>query len=281
MPTQTPSLIMPRIQIPTGYETQELSLERKRKIAQALMEQGMGQTKYNNWGEVVGALAQAWAGKSMLKDNDKAQAGLNTQIATDYRAKSDEAMHLMQEVDSGRLPIGEAVAKVQGDPILMEIAKPLIEAWASKIGMQGKLLKSGDSFITEARGLQEGHERASPKDSVIRNPDNPDQIQINPVAATANMASSGHPPMPGTGAMSMDFAHPQVPVSLGAPAPAPTSPDIPAPALQRLRSNPTPQEIQMFEEAFGPGSAKKALNLGGPTAQPSGGFSAAFPTGGR
>jgi hypothetical protein len=62
--------------IPTGYEGLQSSVQRKRRIGEALMAQGLKGPGDNvrSWAQVLGSLAQTWAGKSIQKDADKEEA---------------------------------------------------------------------------------------------------------------------------------------------------------------------------------------------------------------
>jgi hypothetical protein len=55
--------IRPKFTLPTGYENEQLKAERKRKIAQALLERGLAnQPNMQSWMQVLGQMAQAGAG---------------------------------------------------------------------------------------------------------------------------------------------------------------------------------------------------------------------------
>jgi len=68
--------------IPTGYEGLQQSVQRKRQIGQALMQQGLAGPGANvrSWAQVLGSLAQTWAGKSIQKDADKEEASIAEKI---------------------------------------------------------------------------------------------------------------------------------------------------------------------------------------------------------
>jgi hypothetical protein len=68
--------------IPTGYESLQGSVARKRRIGEALMQQGMAgpQGDVRSWAQLLGSLAQTWAGKSIQKDADKEEASIQEQI---------------------------------------------------------------------------------------------------------------------------------------------------------------------------------------------------------
>jgi hypothetical protein len=82
--------------IPTGYEGLQQGVARKRKIADALMQQGLEGpgSGARSWAQLLGSMAQAWAGKSIQKDADKAEAEVNQKIQAamlDARQKFDAA----------------------------------------------------------------------------------------------------------------------------------------------------------------------------------------------
>lgn len=74
--------------IPTGYEGLQNSVSRKRKIADALMSQGLAGpgAGARSWAQLLGSLAQTWAGKSIQKDADKEEAGIQEKIQADVAA---------------------------------------------------------------------------------------------------------------------------------------------------------------------------------------------------
>jgi len=59
--------------VPTGYEGLQSQAASKRKIAEALLAQGLAGpgASARSWAQVLGSMAQAWAGKSLQKDADK------------------------------------------------------------------------------------------------------------------------------------------------------------------------------------------------------------------
>ena len=57
--------------IPTGYEGLQSQAATKRKIAESLLASRMPDNA-RSWAQVLGHIAEAWAGKSLQKDADKA-----------------------------------------------------------------------------------------------------------------------------------------------------------------------------------------------------------------
>lgn len=96
-----------RLLPPSPYETSLEGIARKRKIAQSLMESGMKGpgADARSWTQLLGSLAQAWAGKSIEKDADKKAAGIREAQAADYSSKNAQIAALMADPKKNRAEI--------------------------------------------------------------------------------------------------------------------------------------------------------------------------------
>lgn len=87
----------PTLNIPLGYESQQREIARRNELAQAMLSQGLRQDdNMVSPVQVLGHLAQAWAGRSMQKDADKQQSGLDDQIKADYTSRLQALAQAMQ-----------------------------------------------------------------------------------------------------------------------------------------------------------------------------------------
>jgi hypothetical protein len=101
--------------IPTGYEGLQSRVDNKRKIADALLAQGLqAHNDFISPFQLLGQLGQVWAGKSLQKDADKAQVGLNDQRVQAYKAKAAEAAADLK----GGMSLADFTAKWGADPVL-------------------------------------------------------------------------------------------------------------------------------------------------------------------
>lgn len=140
---------------PTGYEGLQEQIARRRKMGDALLQAGIAGPGANaqSWAQVLGSLAQAWMGKSMTKDADKKEAGLNQQRMQDYAA---ENQLFDQDIKAG-IPVDQMISKYGGHPLLAERMKPLVEAYTNNLKNKGTVegapidLKGPDGFGTYNR----------------------------------------------------------------------------------------------------------------------------------
>jgi len=138
--------------IPTGYEGLEQSVQRKRKIADALMAQGLQGpgAGARSWAQLLGSLAQTWAGKSIQKDADKEQS----EIDAKRQAAVQEANAAFEaDLAAGAQP-SQIVQKYGSNPWLKERMKPFEDAMAQGLknqqeyGDPKEMLGPDGKFIT-------------------------------------------------------------------------------------------------------------------------------------
>lgn len=112
--------------IPTGYEGLQQSVQRKRQIGQALMQQGLAGPGANvrSWAQVLGSLAQTWAGKSIQKDADKEEASIAEKIKAEV-AQANQGLEA--DIAAGLGPRG-IVAKWGGNQWTKDRVEPFAKA---------------------------------------------------------------------------------------------------------------------------------------------------------
>lgn len=176
----------PTLRIPTGYEGLQRKSESRRKIADAMLQSGLSGPGPNatSWTQLLGSLAQAWAGKSMQRDADKMDAELGEKIRADYTNRLGAFYE-----DAKTLPKDQLVQKYQGDPMLTDALEPYKDAWAGKLKSDENLIKDGSYWKREG-DIVPGSLQANDLDkSVIHDKDG--NAVVNPVKVTASIASQG------------------------------------------------------------------------------------------
>lgn len=250
----------PTLSIPTGFETQQQQIASKRKIADAMLAQGLApDDNMTNWAQVFGHWAQAWAGKSMQRDTDKATGDLNSQILEAYTGK-----RAAFNEDAKTMTPGQLREKYGNDPFLTEDLKPYDEAFTSGLKNKQELVKDGS--VWRMKGDIQSGQAVTPdyNDAVI--PDGNGNLTVNPVKVTASVAAQG---LPINGyPMSMPMPKPGVPgnysgltsamMNPGAgaqpPAAAPMSAAQGNPLLQKVFTTKliSPEEMQQVQASLGP-----------------------------
>lgn len=180
MPTAKPTLV-----IPTGFESQQREIERKRAIAKAILEQGMAtDTSMTSPLQVLGKFAQTWAGSSMGRDAEKKATGLDQEILTSYLGKQTEFQN-----DVKTMPPEQIVAKWQKDPMMSEQIKPFVETMTAKMKQDQTLVRNGPQW-SRMGGLEGTMIPSGPGDDIIVENG---QAKINPLKLTRDMAAQGFP----------------------------------------------------------------------------------------
>lgn len=118
--------------VPTGYESLGAAIQQKQAIAKALLEQGLSQDRQmRSPFELLGHLAQTWAGKSMQKEATKEQTELDAKRAADYQTI---AASVQEALARGATP--EQIATQYGsDPRTanMPIVKAMLDAYGQSM----------------------------------------------------------------------------------------------------------------------------------------------------
>jgi hypothetical protein len=124
----------PTLIIPTGFEKQQNAAALKHKLAATMLEQGLkSRNDYTSWAQVLGQLAQAWAGKSLETEAGKADADTNAAIQSAYQARRQAFQN-----DTKGLNPQAIVEKYGADPMLVEDVKPFLAAFQSGLTRQAE-----------------------------------------------------------------------------------------------------------------------------------------------
>lgn len=181
-----PTVSLPKISIPTGYESQQRSIEMKRKIANALMSQGL-QTQPNmgSWAQVAAQLAQAYFGKQAEKKATEMEVDLKNRVAQDY---ATARTGLLNDVKSG-MQASDIVAAHGNNPLLSEDVKPYTEALAAALRNREGLINYGGKAGVRVGDVMGQYEN-DPNKMVHVNPAT-NEMYLNPVAVTASGLGQG------------------------------------------------------------------------------------------
>jgi hypothetical protein len=165
--------------IPTGYEGLAEKSRQKRALAEALMKAGLAGPgdQARSYTQLLGSLAQAWAGKRLLSDADKADEQIRQQ---QLQAAAVANQQIEADASSG-MPYRELAIKHGGNPLLQDRLK------AFDHGVE----RVGDKFI-DPRAIRAGsYVEPSLGDDLIRNSDG--TVSVNKAKAAAKVAQLGLP----------------------------------------------------------------------------------------
>lgn len=243
MATAKPTLV-----IPTNYTIPQQKLASRRKLAEAMLGQGLSpDNSMNSWAQVLGKLAQTWAGKSMQTGADKAEGELNQQILDDYNSQRTSFLQ-----DAGTMDAAGLVGKYGNNPMLEAEVKPYAEAMAAQLKQNQELIQNGGVWARKGDITPGSAVAADPNDSVI--PDGKGGFMVNPLKVTSSAIGAGtivpenYPTqmqLPGMGRLATAMAGGQTQAQ---PTQAPTaqaiSPQAAAQELSKLR----PEQLAKFPE---------------------------------
>ena len=227
-------LANPKIILPTGFESQQLSIQRKREIAQIMLEKGLSDDPHmQNWMQVLGHMAQDWAGKSGLKEADQGQADMNTQIRQRYSDSLDQLHDMTSSLDMTKPEnLRKVVELTDRNPMLAEQGK-IYSAALQKVMETDAQVENANNIYSRKGAIVGQTEHGKPGDHVqLDAAGNP---VVNKTAMVAAQAAQGLVPgfqgygtanqtkIPGPGSTGMPpLGMPQV--SPGAATPDPLAP---------------------------------------------------------
>jgi hypothetical protein len=172
--------------IPTGYEGLQQKAASKRKLADVMLQSGMGMAQNpQHWAQVLGALAQQWVSKDAGKQADKFDLEAGQRLGADYQRKYAEFTQ-----DAKTMQPGDVVAKWGGDPMAGDWIKPY--ASAQEAGLkEGQQLgyHDGRNWGRKADIAPGSVKPNDPNSKVIIGADG--GWLVNDVATTAAMESLG------------------------------------------------------------------------------------------
>ena len=260
MPTAAPVLDLTK-HMPTGFESQQSRIAAKQKLAQMMLERGLREDPMVSPVQVLGRMAQTWAGKSGEDDAAKMQ----DRLATDVMA-ARQARRAALFSDAKTLPLSEVAQKYGADPLLAEDVKPWMEAYQTSLkNDQGYV--AGDPFHRRHGDIPQGQYMPPDptKSDLVLDPAT-GRLVPNGLLIGAKVASQGLPvAVPGANGQPQSL-YPQS-------APAPTMPGQAAPGQDISLLNPEERRILVEELQRRRGLPTEALGAQAPnsaTPPPSG-----------
>lgn len=162
--------------IPTGYEGLQSQAATKRKIAESLLAAKMPDNA-RSWAQVLGHIAEAWAGKSLQKDADKADEQVRQ---AQLQANAVVQSGIEADVQSGMTP-HELKLKWGGNPLAAERLKQFDQP-----------MEFANGVAVNKYNVREGTQGPqNPTAMVIR--DSQGNWQVNPSAVHAQRSATGLP----------------------------------------------------------------------------------------
>lgn len=135
---------MPKFVLPTGYEDEQLKAERKRKIAQALLERGLTpQANMQSWTQVLGQLANAGVGRILDKRADKIDADVRARMLSDYGTKISD---FNTATGGANVDPQDIVKRFGSDPMLQDQVKPYVDALSHRLSQREDIVKTPTAF---------------------------------------------------------------------------------------------------------------------------------------
>lgn len=179
----------PKLTIPTGYESEQRAIERRRKIAEALLQQGLQQNPNmtSPW-QAIAQVANAFIGRRMEKKADQRSDELSTRIKGDFDTATTEFNN-----DAATLQPSQLVAKYRNNPMTAENLKPY-EAALQRALTEREALTTFNGKMQRQGDVVGQYDQGKPTDTVRR--DATGGEFINPLAVNAQAMGQGfEPPM--------------------------------------------------------------------------------------
>ena len=178
-----PSVNMAKITLPTGFEAQQRAAASRRQLAEAMLSQGLApENNYGSLVQVLGKLAQTWAGRSMQKEADKMDDTVSNNLLEAYSGRRNAFLN-----DAKTLSQQQLVEKYGQDPLLQNELDPYREVAAADMKRGNELIEFGGKMVR--RKDVEGQYANDPNKMVHVGPDG--VMQLNPMAINAAGIASG------------------------------------------------------------------------------------------
>lgn len=186
MPTMRPTVDIAKIQIPTGYEQLQREAASKRRIADAMLGQGLGaRQNMNSWAQLFGQLGSAYFGKRADKKATELEGQMQSRLRQDY---TDARGGLLADVQAGMAP-DKLVEKYGANPLLKDDLAPYADAMATILREREKRINFGGRAGVR-QGDVEGLYENDPNKPVHVDPST-GMMQLNPMALQAAAVTSG------------------------------------------------------------------------------------------
>jgi hypothetical protein len=172
--------------LPTGYENEQRKAEHKRKLAELMLEKGLtNNPNMQNWTQVLGQLASAYAGMRLDKKADALDSDVNSRMLADYTKRKGD---FDTATGGGNVDPTAIVRRFSGDPMLEAQLKPYIDAMSHRLSQQEDIVKTPTTYARQ--GDLVGKPIFDPNAAVI--PDGQGGFTVNPVRRTAALEAQGY-----------------------------------------------------------------------------------------
>lgn len=261
------STTMPKFQIPTGYEAEQRDIERRRKIAEALMSQGLqARNDMTSPWQALAQVGQAISGALINRKADRMQGDYDTKVRQAWDEKTTE----FNNDSAGGLDPQAMINKWGNDPMMVDRVAPYADAIKKRLAEKENLITHNGMVGTRLGDVAGQYEQGKPTDYVLRNTQT-GAFEQNPTAidAAARVAAAqqGYEPMtalPGQAAPAQASAPGQKPEALTMDMVTGLRNSLgPQGAIQFLTRNKIPVRVNTPEEA-------KTLPPGTPVILPDG-----------
>ena len=185
-----------RSTLPTGYESQLSQIERRRKLADAMMANGL-QGSGPNAQSIFQGLApvlQAFLAAKMNRGADRQQAEINSGMRGDYARASSAMSEGLKALHPGdRAGLIDLIAKSAGNPWTQDRAGSLEDVLQAKLTDDQKLVERGGMNVLQGNIHPGSLVPGKPTDSEIAVPDGHGGVRwtINPVAMQRAQEAQG------------------------------------------------------------------------------------------
>lgn len=179
--------IAPKLTIPTGYESEQRAIERRRKIAEALLQQGLqsNPNMTSPW-QAIAQVANAFVGRRMEKKADQRSDALSGKIKGDFDAATTEFNN-----DAAMLQPSQLVAKYRNNPMMAENLKPY-EAALQRALTEREALTTFNGKMQRQGDVVGQYDQGKPTDMIRR--DATGNEFLNPMAVDAAAIQAGNSP---------------------------------------------------------------------------------------
>jgi hypothetical protein len=165
MPVTAPNVQMAKINIPTGYETEQQSIAQKRRLAERMLSLGLApESNMTSWAQVLGHLAQTWVGHKAERKADKMEVDLSGRVQEDYTNRRAAFFE-----DAKTMTPQQLTEKYGPDPMLQNEVKPYQEAYGAALKDRQKLTKFNGTIMPQGDAV--GKYENDPNKPVLRNAD--------------------------------------------------------------------------------------------------------------
>lgn len=211
--------------MPMNYQSEESKIAAKKKIADALIQRGLTPNKgMISPLEVIGSMAQAFAGKRLDSRASKMEDDLSDRVKGAY---ADARGQMQNDVAAGMTP-QQIAEKYGSNPLLENDVKPYADAFGENLKGRERIVNLGSAAGYGRVGDYMGKPLPNDPNKPVWVGSN-GQAEVNPVAATAAMYRNPNLVDPSSMPTSAPIPTPGMPQTAAAPVGSGVTPS-PAPA---------------------------------------------------